>query len=246
MQEGKLPPFPELTLRYTIHAGTNDPTKIYRLFFFLNGAPYPASPNGDPVPTEVALKAAQTLTFPVVVLDRTGGILRLGVVSAPTNERTLIFPPEGLQILVPAGGYEMNFLRVAAVMWIKLGFIAAIGIAAATFLSFPVAALVTLGFLFMAESAAFLSSSLEYYSVKDLQGDVQWYKVVIRAISLPIAWTFQVYAELKPTERLVDGRLVSWASLAKAIAVIGAWTIAALTVGLAIFRKRELAIYSGA
>ena len=245
VREGRLPPFPEITLRYTIHAGTNDPTKIYRIYFLLNGAPYPMDASGRPEATEVALKAAQTISFPVVVLDESAGVLNLGVVSDPSNERTLLFPPDGLQILSPVGGYELNFLRVATVMWVKLGFIAAIGIAAATFLSFSVASLVTLGFLFMAESASFLSSSLEYYSVKDLEGDIVWTKVLVRAVSLPIAWTFEVYADLRPTERLVDGRLISWGSLAKAIGVIGAWTLAALFVGLAIFRKRELATYSG-
>jgi ABC-type transport system involved in multi-copper enzyme maturation permease subunit len=245
VEAGRLPPFPEVTLRFTVHAGTNDPTKIYRVYFWINGTPFPPTSSGVPEPTEVALKAAQTLSFPVVLLDANEGILRLGVVSDPSNERTLLFPPDGLQILSPVGGYELNFLRVATVMWVKLGFVAAIGIAAATFLSFSVASLVTLGFLFMAESAGFLSTSLEYYSVKSLEGDVQWSKVLVRAVSLPIAWTFQVYADLRPTEKLVDGRLISWASLAQAIAVIGAWTFAALTVGFLIFRKRELATYSG-
>ena len=242
--KGRIPRFPELTLRYQINSGTNDPTKIYRLYFFLNGAPYPITSEGRPAATEVALKAAQTLNFPIVAIDEEG-ILSIGVVSDPSNERTLTFPPDGLEILYSVGGYELNFLRVIAVMWIKLGFIAAVGVAAGTFLSFSVASLVTLGILFMAESSGFLSTSLEYYSVKTLEGDISWIKVFIRAISLPIAWTFQVYADLKPTERLVDGRLISWSSLAMAIGVIGAWTLVMLSIGLAIFRKRELAIYSG-
>lgn len=244
VDEGRIPPFPELTLHYQINSGTNDPTKIYRLYFFLNGVPYPNN-KGQPVATEVALKAAQTLDFPVALIDDDSGVLALGVLSDPSNERTLTFPPDGLEVLYSVGGYELNFLRVIAVMWVKLGFIAAVGIAAGTFLSFPVASLVTLGILFMAESAGFLSTSLDYYSAKSLHGGINWFKVVIRAVSLPIAWTFQVYADLKPTEKLVDGRLISWGSLALAIGVIGAWTIVVLAIGLAIFRKRELAIYSG-
>jgi ribose transport system ATP-binding protein len=44
----------------------------------------------------------------------------------------------GLEVLVPAGSFEANFLRALTLLWIRLAMIAAIGIAANTFLSGPV------------------------------------------------------------------------------------------------------------
>jgi len=225
---------PTLTLRYKINAGTNNPTHIFRLRFSVNDYPFDR---------EVALKSAQTLTFPASLIDEQGKIVLL-VGNYPQNPDPISFPPDGLEILYAAGGYELNFVRVMTMMWIKLAFIAAVAIAAATLLSFPVACLVALAILFTAESAGFLSESLEsYLSVKE--GRVNWFAVVVRAISVPVAWTFRTYADLKPSTALVEGRLLSWLVLARAAMVLGIWSAVAFLLGWATFRRRELALYSG-
>ncbi|MEO1130569.1 MAG: hypothetical protein AAFX05_12810, partial [Planctomycetota bacterium] len=245
MDSGQLPEIPELTLRFQIEAGTNDPSKIYRFYMFINGRPLRGVDEFNrPRPIEVALGAAQTLEFPIDWIPP-NGMTVLTVRSDMTNERTATFPPDGLEVLYPIGGYEANFFRVMFVMWVKLGFIAAVGIAVSTFLSFPVACLMVLGILFMAESAGFLWNALEYYSAKDQQGNVNPFAVLVRLVAIPISWTFRTYAELKPTAHLVDGRLLSWSSVTTALAILGAWTIGVLGIGLAIFRRRELAMYSG-
>ena len=242
--QGRLPRTPELTLRYKIQAGSNDPSKIYRIYFLINGVPFPADRAGNPMPVESTLDTASSLTFPPFFLGDDGRLI-LTVVSDQFNERTITIPPDGLEILHTVGGYETNFIRVMAALWIKLGFIAAVGIAAGSFLSFPVSALLTLGVLFMAESAAFLSESLEFFATKDREGTIKIFNVISKAISWPIARGFHVYADLQPTASLVDGRLLSWASLGAALAIIGAWAMLALIVGIVIYRRRELALYSG-
>jgi ABC-type transport system involved in multi-copper enzyme maturation permease subunit len=245
MDAGQLPEIPELTLRFQIEAGTNDPSVIYRFYMFINGRPLRGVDDFNrPRPVEVALGAAQTLEFPIDWIPP-NGMTVLTVRSDMTNERTATFPPDGLEVLYPIGGYEANFFRVMFVMWVKLGFIAAVGIAVSTFLSFPVACLMVLGILFMAESAGFLWNALEYYSAKDQQGNVNPFAVLVRLVAIPISWTFRTYAELRPTAHLVDGRLLSWSSVTTALAILGAWTIGVLGIGLAIFRRRELAMYSG-
>jgi hypothetical protein len=243
--EGRLPTIPRLTLRYKINAGANDPGDIYRLQLFLNGVPYPSNPRtGEPIPTEASLDVMQFEEFPIELVDERGRAV-LGVASSAGNPRTITFPPGGLEMLYVAGGYEANFLRVVAVTWVKLGFIAAVGISAATFLSFSVACLTAFGVLFMAASSRFLLESLDYYTSVSPQGDIQYHRVVIRAISYPVAWIFQTYADLRPTERLVDGRLLSWGSVWRGTLAIGLATLGVLALGLAIFRRRELATYSG-
>lgn len=243
----------DLSLIYKVQAGSNNPSDIYNITILINGIPFPQyDADGRPLPApgvrQVALNSAQVLAIPADAIPE-DGLLQVSIGNGTTvhgrNPLTILIPPDGLELLYPAGGYELNFFRIMLVLWIKLGFVAAVAIAASTFLSFPVACLVAFGVLFAAESSGFLAEALRYYTAKDNEGNVNYFKVVIRIISLPVAWGFSTYSELKPTENLVDGRLVGWAALSKASAVLGAWTLSVLAIGWAIFRKRELAVYSG-
>lgn len=223
-----------MTLSYKINAGSNDPSQIYRVHFDINDLRHER---------QVALKAAQTLLFdPSLVGD--DGMLEVTLLNDPENPREITFAPDGLEVLYVAGGYEMNFLRIAMAMWLKLAFVAAVGISVSTFLSFPVACLVGGSILFMAESASYLNEALEHYTSMTTEG-IDWVAVASRAIAVPVGWIFSVYSELEPTENLISGRLVAWSTLARSMAILGGWTIAVLGLGLAIFRQRELATYSG-
>lgn len=235
LESARAPSAPDkVTLRYRINAGSNDPAQIYRVRMLINDQIFER---------QVTLGSSQTLLFDKDLIADDGTIL-LGVENAAENEREISFPPDGLEVLYVAGGYEVNFLRIFLVMWIKLGFIAAAAIAAATFVAFPVACLVSITVLLAAESAGFLGESLEYYYSASKEG-IDPFKIVVRGIAVPIAKAFKLYAELQPTAKLVDGRLISWGSLFGALAVIGLWTLAVLGLGWAIFRQRELATYSG-
>lgn len=225
----------KVTLRYRVNAGSNDPAQIYRIRMSINQEVFER---------QVALGSSQTLLFDKGLIAPDGTIL-LGIENSGENEREIAFPPDGLEVLYVAGGYEVNFLRIFIVMWIKLGFTAAVAIAAATFLSFPVACLVAITVLLAAESAGYLAESLEYYYSASSAEGIDPVAVVVRGIAVPISRAFRLYAELKPTARLVDGRLVGWGSLFGALAVIGVWTIGVLGLGWSIFRQRELATYSG-
>jgi ABC-type transport system involved in multi-copper enzyme maturation permease subunit len=223
-----------MTLRYKINAGSNDPAKIFRVMFDINGRQFER---------QVALNAAQTLLFDSSLVEDTG-MLEVTLFNAPDNEREISFEPDGLEVLYSAGGYEINFLRIVVAMWIKLGFVAAVGIAVSTFLSFPVACVVAGSILFMAESASYLNEALEHYTSMTKEG-IDWVAVASRAIAVPVGWIFSVYSELSPTENLVDGRLVPWHTLFRSMAVLGGWTLAILGLGWAVFSQRELATYSG-
>ncbi|MEQ8850752.1 MAG: hypothetical protein RIB32_03105 [Phycisphaerales bacterium] len=233
IEEGR---YPNLTLRYQIQAGSNDPSQIYQVEFLINGVPTGTRP--------VALKTTQSFEIPSFFIDDQGRFA-VTIYNFPQNPRALNIPPDGLEIMYVAGGYQLNFFRILSVIWLKLGFIAAIAIATATFLNFPVACLVSLAVLFMAESAGFLEESLEQYTFLNSQGQIDWKSVPIRIIAAPVAWLFGIYAELRPTANLVEGRLVGWGGLVRALMVLGAWALGLLTIGWAIFRRRELALYSG-
>lgn len=229
-----------LIVRYKVNAGSNEPGDLYHLVFLTQTSI---------VNQRAPLAITQTFTLsPEDIND--DGVLVMSVVNGDprtgaTNPLTISFPPDGFEVLYTAGSYESNFVRVAATLWLKLGFIAAVGIAASTFLSFPVACMLTLLVLFAAESSTFLRLSLEEYPLHKTNGSLDWVAVVMNLIARPIASAFATYGELKPTAKLVTGRLIAWGSLAHGVITIGAWTVASLGIGWAIFRKRELAIYSG-
>lgn len=226
----------ELTLRYKVNAGSNNPSAIYRLVMFINGFPKEVA---------TALKVTNSLSIEPEVIDDKGELM-IEIASDPSNQFAVNFPPDGLELMYRAGGYEANFFRVMSAIWIKLGFIAAVAIAAATFLNFPVACLVAVTVLFAAESAGFLKESLEVYiSYDEKTKTTNWFAVAVRAIAVPASKAFESYSELKPGTNLVEGRLVSWGSLGYAAALIGSWTAGSLLIGWAAFRRRELATYSG-
>jgi ABC-type transport system involved in multi-copper enzyme maturation permease subunit len=236
-----------LTLRYRVDSGSNDPRDLYKMTFLVS--------NVLLEPQETALGPTHTLQLPAVVDEKGDLILRVvngAVVPDASGQMTVVpnrdlasIPEDGLEIYYSAGSYQANFFRVAAVLWVKLAFLAMLAIAASTFLSFPVACLIAFSVFLAAETAGFLTTSLEYYHATDDNGKVVLAKVVIRAVGLAVAWMFKTYSDLKPTERLVDGRLLDWGNVVWGCTVLAAWTLALFGAGVAIFRKRELATYSG-
>jgi len=161
------------------------------------------------------------------------------------NAGTISIPADGFELTFRAGSYQANFLRVAFILWIKLAFLAMLAIAAATFLSFPVACLVAFAVFLVAEGTGFLSLSLEYYDAVNPGEKIVYYKVLVRAIGLAVAWMFKTYSELRPTGKLVDGRMMAWASMAWGTTVLACWSACLYGLAVLIFRRRELATYSG-
>lgn len=229
-----------LTVRYKINAGSNEPGTLFRLLFVTAAGT---------VAQQTPLGIAQTFTLPASAIDEDGRLVMTVFNGDPQlgvpNPLTMVFPPDGLEVLYTAGTYEANFLRVGATLWLKLGFIAAVGIASGTFLSFPVACLLTLLVLFAAESSNFLRDSIAEYPLRDPDGNLDVLAVIMSMIASPIAAAFETYGGLRPTANLVEGRLVAWGALIRGFLIVGAWTAGTIGLGWLIFRKRELAIYSG-
>lgn len=236
-----------VTLRYRIEAGGNSPDQFYTLSFVL--------PNGQVITRRTGLGINHTIALSPEYISDEGGLHLIiyngevvetaqGVGIAP-NPSTLTFPPWGLQVSYQAGGYQANFVRVMAVLWLKLGVLAMLAIWTSTFLSFSVASLVSLTIFFMAETAGFLTKSVELYSTTDHDGNTVFLKVVIAWISTRVADIFSVYANLDPVGRIVDGQLMAWSTVAYGAFILLIITALLYFSGVAIFRRRELAIYSG-
>jgi hypothetical protein len=232
-----------VVLRYKINSGSNMPGAVYELTFI-----FPRS--NRYVVESSALGQTQTVEIPVSEISD-DGVLEFAVVhgnyqtARSSSDRSITFPPDGLELMYTVGNFEGNYLRVMVVQWVKLGLLAALGIAAATFMSFPVASLFTFVGLFAAESSGFLKESLQYFTTHEKTGLEYGLAIVIRLIGHAVTWLFGPYADLRPTTRLVEGRIIPWSDVLSGMAVI---TVAIALIGLvgwSIFRRRELATYSG-
>lgn len=237
-----------ITLRYRIDSGGNRPDEFYKLTFVL--------PDGNTITRTTGLGMNHTLSISPGYIDDNGqfevriyngeiGVAPNGQSVVQLNPATITFPPGGLQVSYEAGSYRMNFMRVIGVLWLKLAFLAMLAIWASTFLSFSVASLVAISIFLMAEMAGFISKSVEVYSTTDHEGNVQISKTIAVWVSMQVSGIFHVYANLEPVGRLVDGRLMSWSSVAGGAIVLAIATAALYGIGVVTFRRRELAIYSG-
>ncbi len=237
-----------IVLRFRIESGSNYPGETYRLMFIIGGVPYVR---------QAALGQMHVIdNIPPTAID-SDGRLDITVVNGDPSEGlvnplTLTFPPDGFQVTYSVGSYHWNFLRVMLVLWLKLAFLSILAISAATFLSFPVACLIAFGVFFAAQGAGYLKEASETYTSGADPGLWRLVQLVVGPIAHGVAWTFQSYANLDAITRLVDGRLLPWIGVdaknpgvGRGLVILGIWSGVLYMAGALIFRRRELAIYSG-
>jgi hypothetical protein len=139
---------------------------------WLNDRPYPLV-NGRHQPYTLASRTLHTLTLPTAEIDEAGELkVRIANRNAiPPGEKvptSINFSPgRGLRVLYAAGGFEANYLRALVEMWLKLVTIAALGVAAAGCLGFPIAALLGLMTFVAASGGGFLGNAVDMYTGLD-------------------------------------------------------------------------------
>ncbi len=232
-----------LTFRFKIDSGSNRPDVTFKITFAFDRVGF--------VPWDCPLGQYQTITLPPNVI-REDGTLAVGVIngafigdSLRLNAEPFSFPKSALAISYSAGSYRLNFARVVFILWVKLGFLAMIGVCAGTFLSFPVASLVAFTVFIAAESTGFIQKALDVFDDMDNKGNIVIWKWVVVRIAETVSGVFKLYGDLQPTSKIVDGALLSWSQVALGTTVLAGATGLIYLLAVAIFRRRELAIYSG-
>ena len=231
-----------ITLRYKINAGGNLPTDLYRLTFIVRGA--------DPVVREAHLATAIAMPLSAAAISP-NGTLTLQISNGDferriANRESINFPPDGIELSFPVASFRDNFFRVMLVNWAKLAFLAMVAVMFSTFLAFPVASLTTFGVFICAEGAKFLTEALENFRVTDADNKtVIWWAQIAEWVATPVAGLFRFYADLRPIESIVEGRLLEWSTVLNSGSLMFALTAVLFLTATAIFRSRELATYSG-
>jgi hypothetical protein len=176
----------------------------------------------------------------------------LTIVAANPNDTALLFPIEdGMEVLYPVGGFAANFLRGLGIIFCWMALLAALGLAAASLLSFPVAAFFSLAMLLVILSSGTLADSVESGTVTggNEETGVMGHSVADAAL-IPlfkgILSVTRLVENFSPIDSLSTGRAITWGELGLAFGqiVLLLGGIIAL-VGIVLFQRRELATAQG-
>jgi hypothetical protein len=243
-----------LTLRYRFHILGDDEHETFPVGFVFNDDPetatqrqyIPTVTHVLPVGTDL-IREDGTMAITVYNLFETGPHVK--------NRGELNFEEDDFELLYQVASFESNFLRAVIITWVKLGFLAMLGIAASTMLSFPVACLFSFTIFLGGTVGPFLALSLEeYYPPATSQMDwtnigmvLQWmFQSFIRFTAQGLVFALHSFGEYRPTQSLVEGRLISWRAVLGGFFWLGVvWSGTAMVFGFLVIRNRQLAIYSG-
>ena len=200
-------------------------------------------------PMSLAPDTFHEFEIPPDLFDANG---RLTITFANPNETALLFPLEdGMEVLYPDGGFALNFARGLGIIFCWMALLAALGLMAASFLSFPVAAFFALAMLLVALSSSTLAESVESGSVA--AGNEETGQAGHSAADLVLIPAFKgvlavisLVKDYSPIDALSTGRSITWGELGRAFAEIVLLLGGALGIlGIFFFSRRELATAQG-
>lgn len=159
---------------------------------------------------------------------------------------------DGLEVLYREGGFLGNFLRGIAIIFCWLGFLAALGLMSASFLSFNVAAFFALGVLAMGLSSGTLKQVVEEGGITgvDHETGITAEPNALDRFAVSMAEgmlsVLGMIKDFSPIDSLSSGRTITWGDLGRAVFQI--WIVMAgllAVIGISTFTRRELATAQG-
>ncbi len=200
-------------------------------------------------PMSLAPDTFHEFEVPAGLLDE-NGVLNIAFMNA--NDTTLLFPlEEGIEVLFQEGGFGLNFARGLGVIFCWMALLATLGLASASFLSFPVAAFFSLALLTIAVSSGTLANVVTegtIMSTNEETGMVGKSLVdpVVVGVFRVLLWLVNLAKDFSPIDSLSTGRSVSWGELGRAFGQIVLLLGGLLaTFGIFTFSRRELATAQG-
>ncbi|MEQ9454437.1 MAG: ABC transporter permease [Phycisphaeraceae bacterium] len=248
-------------LRVEPNAAGTVPEGMVELGMRVNGRPYGSSvfPDGR---IRLSEETHHILDIPASAITD-DGVLVLEIFNARADQPSISFSPaDGMQLLYRVDTFENNLFRAMVLLWTRLAFLAMAGLAAASFLGFPVACLLALMIYFGAATSSFLDESLTWFgdkppSTATLPEVLLWYpltfigkltegeivdaaKVIIRAVGRGFMMLIPSFGEYTATEQIAKGLYIPWRTVLMALAwVSGIWTGVVFLIGYLLLRRRE-------
>jgi hypothetical protein len=236
-----------LFLRVKFNAAEKSPTGTYATLWRVGELDKPGWQT--PSPLRLAPDTFHEIQIPADLFDASG-VLTISTVNY--NPATMVFPLEdGMEVLYREGGFGLNFIRGLGIIFCWMALLATLGLAAASFLSFPVAAFVSLAALALTLSTGTLAAVVEQGTVmgKDEESGVVG-SSAIDSVAVPLFGgmlkLINLAKDFSPVDALSTGRSIPLPMLGRAFVQIVLLLGGVLGVfGIWTFSRRELATAQG-
>jgi hypothetical protein len=197
-------------------------------------------------PMSLAANTFHEFEIPPDLFER-NGVLTIAFLNV--NSTTLLFPIEdGIEVLYPSGSFTMNFVRGLAVLFCWMALLAAIGLASASFLSFPVATFFSLALLVLVFSSGTMANVVATGTtgIGDAAAGSGLADRVLIPLFKGILPVIDLVKNFSPIDSLSSGRAITWSDLGAAFGqiVLLFGGVISLT-GIGLFTRRELATAQG-
>ena len=176
----------------------------------------------------------------------------LGIQFVNPNNTALLFPLEdGMEVLYREGSFALNFARGLGIILCWMALLAALGLAASSFLSFPVAAFFSLAILTMSLSTGTLANVVEEGTIMNYNAETgRSGSPALDFIAIPIfraaLAVINLAKDFSPIDSLSTGRSITWGELGRAFGQIVLLLGGLIGLfGIAVFSRRELATAQG-
>jgi hypothetical protein len=200
-------------------------------------------------PMSLAPDTFHEFEIPANLFD-TNGVMTIVFVNP--NNTSLLFPLEdGMEVLYPEGGFVLNFARGLGIIFCWMALLAALGLTAASFLSFPVATFFSLALLAIGLSSGTLADAVSNgtVGVGNEETGVAGHSSA-DAVLIPMfkgmLMVINLAENFSPIDALSNGRSIPWSELGAAFGqiVLLLGGIIAI-IGIILFGQRELATAQG-
>jgi hypothetical protein len=236
-----------LQLRIKFNAAAKSPSGTFVGIWHV-GIP-PKTQFWESPPMSLAPDTFHEFEIPPNLFDEKGV---LTIAFANFNNTALLFPlADGMEVLYREGGFGMNFARGLGIIFCWMALLAAMGLTAASFLSFPVAAFFSFSLLTMALSSGTLATVVSEGTIGGYNSETGTYGHSVLDIAVIPAFraaltVINLAKNFSPIDSLSTGRSIPWTELGLAFTqiVLLLGGIIGL-IGIVIFTRRELATAQG-
>jgi hypothetical protein len=237
-----------LQLRVKFNSAEKSPSGTF-LAFWQVGVPEKTKLWRTEVPMSLAPDTFHEFEIPADLFD-SQGVLTINFINM--NNTSLLFPIEdGMEVLYPQGGFTLNFIRGLGIIFCWMALLAALGLMAASFLTFPVAAFFSLAMVVLVFSSGTLAEAVDAGTVVGGNGEtgVMGHSPVDMVL-IPVFKVFLMVINLvkvfSPVDALSSGRSISWTELGMAFGQIVVLLGGIISgIGILLFNRRELATAQG-
>jgi hypothetical protein len=164
------------------------------------------------------------------------GYLGVAFQNPPLNNTIVMFNvDEGIEVLYKAGTFAGNYFRAVLLIFVKLTFLAMLGVSVSTWLSFPVAILVSLVVFVLSSVSGFIFESFDSFQNNTATG--------IYAMTLkPLIKLLPQFDAISAADYMTKAQLIAWTTIGwEFLFTICIQGMLVWLLGVLIFHRKEIA-----